>query len=114
MSTSLSGPAVSRAVGPNNGQAGDAEALDQHDLVRFQQVQGGGAAHRRIMPHRRASVEAFEPRDRFGNMFKVILDPLRVHHSGAACARTRARNFGGNPLGVSTETLTPSNSSASL
>jgi hypothetical protein len=46
-------------------------------------------------------------------LFKIILDALRVLHSGWACCKTRSGNFGDKKSGVNTETCTPSNCSAS-
>jgi len=51
--------------------------------------------------------------DSFGNVPKAIFDALRMPHKSRAFCKTSLRNFGGNALGVRTETGTPSNVSAS-
>ena len=52
--------------------------------------------------------------DGFRNVSEVIFDAFRVLHKGRAWRKTVPRNFGGNPFGVSTDTGTPSNFSASI
>jgi hypothetical protein len=52
--------------------------------------------------------------DSLGNVLKVVFDAFGVPHIGCACCKTLLRNFSGNPFGVSTDTGTPSNFSASI
>ena len=54
-------------------------------------------------------VEVSDSRD----VFEVVFNTLGVRHSGSACCNTRSRNFTDKNFGVSTDTCTPSNSSAS-
>jgi hypothetical protein len=53
-------------------------------------------------------------RDSLGNVPEIIFDAFGVVHSGRASRKTALRNFGGNALGVNTDTGTPSNFSASI
>src|SRR5271165_5231182 len=52
--------------------------------------------------------------DRLGDMLQVVFNALGVLHRGSACCRTLSRNFDGNPFGVDTDTVTPSNCPASI
>ena len=52
--------------------------------------------------------------DGLGHVFQVVFKTLRVRHRGSACRSTRSRNLADKNPGVSTETRTPSNASASF